>query len=99
MAGHSRPKDGVASARLCPGHPRLTCEKEDVDTRDKRGHDEQGCRVTLQRKNKQKIYSRAAHSTKLQEGFQPIPANDILEQIEDVSIYFRQPTSSAIASD
>jgi len=20
MAGHSRPKDGVASARLCPGH-------------------------------------------------------------------------------
>ena len=27
MAGHSRPKDGVASARLCPGHPRLSgCE-------------------------------------------------------------------------
>jgi len=23
VAGHSRPKDGVASARLCPGHPRL----------------------------------------------------------------------------
>jgi len=23
MAGHNRPKDGVASARLCPGHPRL----------------------------------------------------------------------------
>jgi len=23
MAGHSRPKDGVASARLWPGHPRL----------------------------------------------------------------------------
>jgi hypothetical protein len=23
MAGHSRPKDGVASARLCPGHLRL----------------------------------------------------------------------------
>jgi hypothetical protein len=23
MAGHSRLKDGVASARLCPGHPRL----------------------------------------------------------------------------
>jgi len=23
MAGHSRPKDGVVSARLCPGHPRL----------------------------------------------------------------------------
>ena len=25
MAGHSRRKDGVASARLCPGHPRLSC--------------------------------------------------------------------------
>jgi hypothetical protein len=24
MPGHSRPKDGVASARLCPGHPRLS---------------------------------------------------------------------------
>jgi len=23
MAGHSRPKDGVASAGLCPGHPRF----------------------------------------------------------------------------
>jgi len=23
IAGHSRPKDGVASARLWPGHPRL----------------------------------------------------------------------------
>jgi len=23
MAGHSRSKNGVASARLCPGHPRL----------------------------------------------------------------------------
>jgi len=41
MAGHSRPKDGVASARLCPGHPRLGClyERQDVDARDKRGHD------------------------------------------------------------
>src|SRR5882757_7093658 len=25
MAGHSRPKDGVASARRCPGHPRFSC--------------------------------------------------------------------------
>jgi len=25
MAGHSRLKDGVAYARLCPGHPRLSC--------------------------------------------------------------------------
>jgi hypothetical protein len=28
MAGHSRPKDGVASARLRPGHPRLSCLSE-----------------------------------------------------------------------
>jgi hypothetical protein len=34
MAGHSRPKDGVASARLCPGHPRLVTSKKDVDARD-----------------------------------------------------------------
>jgi hypothetical protein len=37
MAGHSRPKDGVASACLCPGHPRLTFGqrlREDVDARD-----------------------------------------------------------------
>jgi quinol monooxygenase YgiN len=41
MAGRSRPKDGVASARLCPGHPRLLLLKfsKDVDTRDKPGHD------------------------------------------------------------
>jgi hypothetical protein len=39
MAGHSRPKDGFASARLCPGHPRLGCTK-DVDAWDKPGHDE-----------------------------------------------------------
>jgi len=24
MPGHSRLKDGVAPARLCPGHPRLS---------------------------------------------------------------------------
>src|SRR6267143_6697981 len=40
MAGHSRPKDGVASARLCPGHPRLGAQKKDVDARHKAGHDE-----------------------------------------------------------
>ncbi len=42
MAGHSRLKDGVASARLTPGHPRLACEqgKKDVDARHKAGHDE-----------------------------------------------------------
>src|SRR5450432_216177 len=38
MPGLSRPKDGVASARLCPGHPRLSsavipgrCEASDYD--------------------------------------------------------------------
>jgi hypothetical protein len=38
MAGHSRLKDDVASARLCPGHLRLW--REDVDARHKAGHDE-----------------------------------------------------------
>jgi len=32
MAGRSRPKDGVASARLSPGHPRLRPR-----------HEERGC--------------------------------------------------------
>jgi hypothetical protein len=43
MAGHSRPKDGVASARLCPAiHVFLTCRNTDknVDARDKPVHDE-----------------------------------------------------------
>jgi hypothetical protein len=39
MAGHSRSKNGVASARLCPAIHVLAV-KEDVDARDKRGHDE-----------------------------------------------------------
>src|SRR5438552_19163239 len=42
MAGHSRPKDGVASARLCPAiHVLLLCvDHNDVDARDKPGHDD-----------------------------------------------------------
>ena len=40
MAGHSRPKDGVASARLCPGHPRSSPSRQNVDARDKPGHDD-----------------------------------------------------------
>jgi hypothetical protein len=41
MAGHSRPKDGVAFARLRPAiHAFATSENQDVDARDKRGHDE-----------------------------------------------------------
>jgi len=42
MAGLSRLKDGVASARLCPGHPRLSSSPapKNVDARDKPGYDE-----------------------------------------------------------
>jgi hypothetical protein len=39
MAGHSRPKDGVASARLCPAIHVFYCS-QDVDARHKDGHDE-----------------------------------------------------------
>jgi hypothetical protein len=41
MAGHSRPKDGVASARLCPAiHAFIYSERKDVDARHKAGHDD-----------------------------------------------------------
>src|ERR1700712_4584664 len=41
MAGHSRPKDGVAYARLCPAiHVFLLNWSQDVDARHKAGHDE-----------------------------------------------------------
>jgi hypothetical protein len=40
MAGHSRVKDGVASARLCPAIHVLLIAAKDVDARDKPGHDE-----------------------------------------------------------
>ncbi len=40
MAGHSRPKDGVASAHLCPAtHAFRPASKKDVDTRHEAGHD------------------------------------------------------------
>jgi hypothetical protein len=40
MAGHSRLKDGVASAPLCPAtHVFLTYSHKDVDARHKAGHD------------------------------------------------------------
>src|SRR5580692_1183364 len=44
MAWHSRPKDGVASIRLCPAIHVLLLElpaKEDVGARDQPGHDEE----------------------------------------------------------
>jgi len=41
MPGHSRLKDGVASARLCPGI-HVVLRKQDVDGRNKSGHDERG---------------------------------------------------------
>jgi hypothetical protein len=40
MAGHSRPKDGVASARLCPAIHVFAVYKKVVDARDKPGHDD-----------------------------------------------------------
>ncbi len=41
MAGPSRLKDGVASARLCPAiHVFLVARLKDVDARDKAGHDD-----------------------------------------------------------
>jgi len=40
MAGHSRSKNGVASARLCPAiHVFLADTSIDVDARHKAGHD------------------------------------------------------------
>ncbi|MGF6306471.1 hypothetical protein ABIB82_000109 [Bradyrhizobium sp. i1.8.4] len=42
MAGHSRPRDGIASARLCPAIHDLTLGTEDVDARVKPGHDDTG---------------------------------------------------------
>ena len=40
MPGHSRPKDGVATLAYVPGiHVFLLCIKQDVDGRDKPGHD------------------------------------------------------------
>jgi hypothetical protein len=40
IAGHSRLKDGVASASLCPAIHVLALRKKDVDARHKAGHDE-----------------------------------------------------------
>jgi len=41
MAGHSRLKDGVAPARLCPAiHVLIAWSVKDVDAGDKPGHDE-----------------------------------------------------------
>jgi hypothetical protein len=41
MAGHSRSKNGVASARLCPAiHVSHAVNKKDVDARLKAGHDD-----------------------------------------------------------
>ena len=42
MAGHSRPKDGVASLAYVPAIHAFLAAKQGVDARDKRGHDEDG---------------------------------------------------------
>jgi hypothetical protein len=39
MPGHSRSKNGVASARLCPGIHAFSLPVENVDGRVKPGHD------------------------------------------------------------
>jgi hypothetical protein len=39
MAGHSRPKDGVASLAYVPAIHAFLVAKQGVDARDKRGHD------------------------------------------------------------
>ncbi len=42
MPGHSRPKDGVLSHAYVPGiHVLFVARSQDVDARDKRGHDEE----------------------------------------------------------
>jgi hypothetical protein len=40
MAGHSRSKDGVAFARLCPDIHVFLAACQDMDGRDKPGHDD-----------------------------------------------------------
>jgi hypothetical protein len=47
MAGHSRPKDGVATARLCPAIHVFGAAGKDVDARDKPVHDEEGGRGAM----------------------------------------------------
>jgi hypothetical protein len=45
MPGHSRSKNGVASLAYVPGiHVLMHQRKENVDGRDKPGHDESRCR-------------------------------------------------------
>jgi len=39
MAGLSRPKDGVASASLCPAIHVFVAKRKDVNARHKAGHD------------------------------------------------------------
>jgi hypothetical protein len=53
MAGHSRPKDGVASLAYVPAiHVFLAAQKQDVDARHKAGHDDDGKRrAKLARRN------------------------------------------------
>jgi hypothetical protein len=53
MTGQSRPKDGVASTRLCPRHPRFCRRRaaKDVDVRIKPGHDNRVCVARLVCKN------------------------------------------------
>ena len=47
MAGHSRPKDGVASLAYVPAIHAFLCYRQGVDARHKAGHDEHRCPVAL----------------------------------------------------
>ena len=53
MPGHSRPKDGVASLAYVPGIDVFSAQQEDVDGRDKPGHDELGSGQTGNALNRQ----------------------------------------------
>jgi hypothetical protein len=50
MSGHSRSKNGVASARLCPAiHVLFFGDHKDVDARHKAGHDEKATSAVKQK--------------------------------------------------
>jgi hypothetical protein len=51
MAGHSRPKDGVASLAYVPAiHGLLCCREKNVDARHKAGHDRREAGMRFARK-------------------------------------------------
>ena len=65
MPGHSRLKNGVAAARLCPGHPRLDerSVRKDVDGRNKSGHDDKQEVPVDKAQTKSAAYGRSTSNT------------------------------------